>query len=85
MTDPAKHPRASDAAVRRWFNLWIAAATTLGVSGLLRAVVLSPGGTGAEIAKGVEIAAIVVAICGLFRWAALYERQKSSDKKHQDV
>jgi hypothetical protein len=67
MTDPPKHPQACDAAVRRWFNLWIAAATTLGVSGLLRAVVLSPGGTGAEIAKSVEIAAIVVAICGLFR------------------
>jgi hypothetical protein len=81
MTDPSKYPLASDSAVRRWSNLWIAALTTFGVSGLLQWVVLSPGGTGAEIAKGVEIASVVCGIGAVFRWAVLRERQKSSDGK----
>jgi hypothetical protein len=81
MTNPPRHARTLDTAVRRWSNLWIGAVTTFGVSGLLQWVVLPPGGTLAEIAKGVEIAAIVVGICGLFRWAVLFERQKSSDGK----
>jgi hypothetical protein len=86
MTDPPRHARTLDTSVRRWSNLWIGAVTTFGVSGLLQWVVLPPGGTLAEIAKGVEIAAIVVGICGLFRWAVLFERQKSSDdKKPQDA
>jgi hypothetical protein len=76
MTDQSKNPLASDTAVRRWSNLWIAALTTFGVSGLLQWVVLSPGGTGAEIAKGVEIAAIVVGIGAVFRWAVLRERER---------
>lgn len=76
MTDPPRHARTRDTAVRRWSNLWIAAVTTFGASGLLQWVVLPPGGTLAEIAKGVEIAAIVVAIGGLFRWAILRERSK---------
>jgi hypothetical protein len=81
MTNPLRHARTLDTAVRRWSNLWIGAVTTLGVFGLLRGVVLPPGGTLAEIAKGVEIAAIVVGICGLFRWAVLFERQKAGDDR----
>lgn len=76
MTDSAKEPRSADPAVRRWSNLWIAAVATFGVIGLLRWVVLPYGGTLAEIATSVEIAAIVVAICGLFRWAVLFERER---------
>jgi Na+/melibiose symporter-like transporter len=74
------HARRGDTAVRRWSNVWIAAVTTFGVAGLLQWVVLPPGGTLAEIAKGVEIAAIVVAICGLFRWAALRERERRKSR-----
>jgi hypothetical protein len=80
MTDPPNHAQASDTAVRRWSNLWIAALTTFGVSGLLQWVALSPGGTGAEIAKGVEIAAIVVGIGAVFRWAVLRERQRGQPR-----
>jgi len=82
MTNPPRYARTLDTAVRRSSNLWIGAVTTLGVSGLLQWVVLPPGGTLAEIAKGVEIAAIVVGICGLFRWAVLFERQKARDDKN---
>jgi hypothetical protein len=81
MTDPPNHAQASDTAVRRWSNLWIAALTTFGVSGLLRWVVLPPGGTLAEIARGVEITSVVVGIGAVFRYAVLYERQKARDDK----
>jgi len=76
MTSPLSH----EAAVRRWSNLWIAALGTFGVAGLLQWVVLPPGGTLAEIAKGVEIAAIVVGIGAVFRWAVLRERQRGQPR-----
>lgn len=86
MTDSPKHARAGDIAMRRWSNLWIAALGTFGVAGLLQWVVLPPGGTLAEIARGVEIASIIVGIGAVFRWAVLRERQKSSDdKRPQDA
>ncbi len=86
MTDPPEHAQTSGALMRRWENLWIAALGVLGVSGLLRWVVLPPGGTPAEIAKGVQIAAVIVGIGAVFRWAVLRERQKSSgDEKPQDA
>lgn len=81
MTDQPRQARTLDTRVRRWSNLWIAAVTAFGLSGLLQQVVLPPGGTLTEIAKGVEIAAIIVAICGIFRWAVLFEKQKSRDRK----
>jgi hypothetical protein len=76
MTTPPSQARTDNAAVRRWSNLWIAAIFTFGTAGLLQWVVLPPGGTLAEIARGIEIAAIVVGIGGLFRWAVMRERNR---------
>jgi hypothetical protein len=81
MTDPSKHARAGGIAMRRWSNLWIAALTAFGVSGLLQWVVLSPSGTLAEIARGVEIASIIVGISAVFRWAVLRERERGQPRK----
>jgi hypothetical protein len=82
MIDPPKRARTEDAAVRRWFNLWIVATTTFGVSGLLQWMVLPPGGTLAEIAKSVEIAALVVTICCVLRWAVLRERERRESRRN---
>lgn len=60
--------------MRRWKNVWIFALFVVGVGGLCRWVVFSPGGTAAGVVDGVQIAAIVVGLAALFRWAVLRER-----------
>jgi hypothetical protein len=57
--------------VRMWENMWIAALFVVGVGGLLRWVVFSPSGTAAGVVDGVQIAAVVLGLVALFRWAVL--------------
>jgi hypothetical protein len=65
--------REVDPRERSWFYIWIAAGEVFGVFGLLQWVVLSPGSTAFEIAKGIWIAAAIVGVWAIFRWAKLRE------------
>lgn len=60
--------------MRRWENVWIFALFVVGVGGLFRWVVFSPSGTAAGVVDGVQIAAVVVGLVALIRWAVLRER-----------
>jgi hypothetical protein len=60
-----------DQRERTWFYLWIAAGEVFGVFGLLQWIVLSPGSAAFEVAKGIEIAAMLFGIMAILRWAKL--------------
>ncbi len=60
-----------DPRERAWFNISIAVMTVFGVSGLLQWIALAPGSTVFEVAKGIEIAALLLSAGALLRWAKL--------------
>jgi hypothetical protein len=61
----------ADPRERAWFNVLMAVMTVFGVSGLLQWIILSPGSTVFEVAKGIEIAALFLSVGALLRWAKL--------------
>jgi cytochrome c biogenesis protein CcdA len=71
---------AKGTTVRRWEYAWIAALFVLGVTGLLRWVVFSSYGAAAGIVNGIQIAAVVVGIVAIFRWAVLRERDRDQSR-----
>lgn len=72
----SRQGRETNPRERAWFYIWIAAGEVFGVFGVLQWVVLSPGSTAFEIAKGIWIAAAIVGAGAIFRWAILHEREK---------
>jgi hypothetical protein len=62
--------------MRIWEKVWLSALVVVGVGGLLRWV-LSPSGAVAGVVDGVQIAAVVVGLVAIFRWAVLRERDRA--------
>lgn len=85
MNGLSQDTRIGEAEEGRWSNFWIAAAFVSGVSGLLQWVVLPSGGTLAEIAEGVQVAASVIGVCAVFRWAVLHERVRAQGRPDDEA
>ena len=61
-----------DPRERTCWRIWIAAGEVVSVCALLQWIVLSQGSTVSEVVEGIQIAAVLLSVGGLLRWAKLY-------------
>jgi hypothetical protein len=65
----------------RWRWGTFAALAVMFAAGFFRTGILVRGSDVTEIAKSIEIAAVLVALFTVFCWAVLYERAKAKEKR----
>jgi quinol-cytochrome oxidoreductase complex cytochrome b subunit len=68
-------PPRQQRLLRKWGDIWALALFIIGI-GYLCQWVFSPGATVTSIIYGVQVAAVIIGIIALFRWAVLRERHK---------
>lgn len=61
-----------------WYCVSVAMSLVIAATSILRGLVPSSAGLALGVVTGIQIVVVCVAIFSLFRWAALYEKEKNS-------